>query len=76
MAREETGSVWTAEKQLALAAALYVLSSTERVVAEMYYGGLLDVPHIANALRTTSGTIEGYLTRIRRKWDKLRAGIG
>lgn len=71
--QEEAGARWTTEKQMALVAAMHVLSSTERVVAEMHYGGLLSVGHIAQALDTTTGTVESYLGRIRKKWSRLRS---
>lgn len=69
---EESRSRWTTERQMALIAALQILSATERVIAQMYYGGLMDVVHIARAMKTTSGTVEGYLARIRKKWARLR----
>jgi DNA-directed RNA polymerase specialized sigma24 family protein len=42
----------------------------------MFYGGLLEAVEIANAMKTTKGTIEGYLNRIRKKWSRLRNVVG
>jgi DNA-directed RNA polymerase specialized sigma24 family protein len=76
MDRDEEQTSWTSEKQFALNAALMLLSPTERVIAQMFYGGLLEAVEIANAMKTTKGTIEGYLNRIRKKWSRLRNVVG
>lgn len=70
--RQPDPARWNQDKQMALDAAMLLLSEKERVVVTMYYGSRMRQRDIAKALGTTFQTIHDYIQRARKKWESLR----
>lgn len=63
---------WNNDKQMALDAALALLSEKERVVVTMYYGSSMRQEDIAKAIGMARGRVAECVERAKKKWGKLR----
>lgn len=63
---------WTKYHQMALDAALAMLSPMERVVAEMVYAAQVSREEIALMLGLSIRTVEKHIENMSKKWSKLR----
>jgi RNA polymerase sigma factor (sigma-70 family) len=70
----ETGKEqsWTTYHQMALHAALAMLTPRERMASYMYYAGQMKREDIANAMEITLQTLDTLIRRARKKWTNLR----
>jgi RNA polymerase sigma factor (sigma-70 family) len=63
---------WTRYHQMALDAALALLTPMERIVAQMYYSALVKQLDIAEMLGITQPMVSRYVQSAKKKWEKLR----
>lgn len=71
-AEDGTERGWTKYHQMALDAAIAMLSPMERVVAEMHYAAQVKRYEIAEMLGKPVRTIDKHIVNINKKWAKLR----
>lgn len=71
-AEESINRQWTNYHQMALDAAMALLSPMERVVTEMIYAAQVEREEVARMLGLSVHTIDNYLQRAKKKWARLR----
>lgn len=63
---------WTTYHQMALNAAMALLSPQEREIALLYYAGQVKRDDVASMMHLSVRTVDKYIERINKEWGKCR----